>query len=165
MRVCVFTKVHPSGHPAIHGRHHLPLVHYAWKWLLNRGNWAVSQISDIKRQKARLEAMKKEAEEERQRAREAARERVLREFEKGQLGLAATSAISTTAGSDSSERTSRTSIVLFHLHVVLHLIRMNDAQLVVRSGSSTLTRQRWRGSPGRRRRLLSGKSSASRRRR
>ena len=111
------------------------------------------------------EQVKKEAEEERQRAREAAGERVLREFEKGQLGLAATSAISTTAGSDSSERTSRPSIVLFHLHVVLHLIRMNDAQLVVRSGSSTLTRQRWRGSPGRRRRLLSGRSSASKRRR
>ncbi|RPD61817.1 hypothetical protein L226DRAFT_533998 [Lentinus tigrinus ALCF2SS1-7] len=63
----------------------------------------VSQISDIKRQKARLEAMKKEAEEERERAKEAARERVLREFEKGQLGLAATSTISTTSGLDSSE--------------------------------------------------------------
>ena len=156
MRVCVFTNVyrHTSAHPVLCGNVHVLFAREVWKWLLNRGNWVVSQISDIKRQKARLEAMKKEAEEERQRAREAARERVLREFEKGQLGLAATSAISTTAGSDSSERTSRTSIVLFHLHVVLHLIRMNDAQLVVRSGSSTLTRQRWRGSPGRRRRLL-----------
>ncbi|KAI0366517.1 hypothetical protein BV20DRAFT_1046107 [Pilatotrama ljubarskyi] len=63
----------------------------------------VTQINDIKRQKVRLEAMKKEAEEERQRAREAARERVLREFERGQLGLAATSTISTSSRADSSE--------------------------------------------------------------
>ena len=67
---------------------------------------AVTQINDIKRQKVRLGALKKEAEEERQRAREAARERVLREFEKGQLGLAATSMISTSARSDPSEGTS-----------------------------------------------------------
>ncbi|CDO70051.1 hypothetical protein BN946_scf184601.g4 [Trametes cinnabarina] len=63
----------------------------------------VTQINDIKRQKVRLEAMKKEAEEERQRVREAARERVLREFEKRQLGLAATSTISTSARAESSE--------------------------------------------------------------
>ncbi|KAI8989019.1 hypothetical protein BD414DRAFT_322880 [Trametes punicea] len=63
----------------------------------------VTQINDIKRQKVRLEAMKKEAEEERQRAREAARERVLRDFEKGQLGLAATSTISTPARVEPSE--------------------------------------------------------------
>ncbi|TFK86213.1 hypothetical protein K466DRAFT_493239 [Polyporus arcularius HHB13444] len=63
----------------------------------------VTQMNDIKRQKARLEAMKKEAEEERERAREAARERVLREFERGQLGLAATSTVSTSSGLDSSE--------------------------------------------------------------
>jgi len=35
-----------------------------------------------------LEVLKQEAEEEKARAREAARERVLLEFEKGQLGLA-----------------------------------------------------------------------------
>ncbi|RDX52446.1 hypothetical protein OH76DRAFT_1416604 [Lentinus brumalis] len=64
---------------------------------------SVTQMNDIKRQKARLEAMKKEAEEERERAREAARERVLREFERGQLGLAATSTVSTSSGLDSSE--------------------------------------------------------------
>ncbi|TBU47143.1 hypothetical protein BD309DRAFT_1057204 [Dichomitus squalens] len=64
----------------------------------------VTQISDIKRQKVRLEALKKEAEEERERAREAARERVLREFEKGQLGLAATSIVSTSSSkAESSE--------------------------------------------------------------
>lgn len=48
----------------------------------------VSQKKDIKRQKAKLEALKQEAEEERARARSEARERVLREFERGQ-GLAA----------------------------------------------------------------------------
>ena len=46
--------------------------------------------------------MKKEAEEERERVREAARERVLREFERGQLGLAATSIISTSSGLEAS---------------------------------------------------------------
>ena len=83
MRVCVFTNVyrHPSAHPVLRGNDHVLSVREGWKWLLNRGNWVVSQISDIKRQKARLEVMKKEAEEERQRAREAARERVLREFD------------------------------------------------------------------------------------
>ena len=63
---------------------------------------AVTQISDIKRQKVRLEALKKEAEEGRERAREAARERVLREFEKGQLGLAATSVVSTSSSNADS---------------------------------------------------------------
>jgi nitric oxide synthase-interacting protein len=66
----------------------------------------VSQKNDIKRQKEKLEAMKREAEEERQRAREAARERVLLEFEKGQLSLAgsaATAATKNTPGANSSE--------------------------------------------------------------
>ena len=67
---------------------------------------AVTQLNDIKRQKVRLEAMKKEAEEERERVRQAARERVLQEFERGQLGLAASSVVSTTSGLDSSECTS-----------------------------------------------------------
>ncbi|KAL5497731.1 hypothetical protein ACEPAH_2662 [Sanghuangporus vaninii] len=47
----------------------------------------LSQKKDIKRQKARLEALKKEAEEERARARAEARARVLKDFERGQLGL------------------------------------------------------------------------------
>jgi nitric oxide synthase-interacting protein len=47
----------------------------------------VAQKKDIKRQKDRLEALKKEVEEERSRARQAARERVLRDFERGQLVL------------------------------------------------------------------------------
>ncbi|KAI0075173.1 hypothetical protein K474DRAFT_1664557 [Panus rudis PR-1116 ss-1] len=63
----------------------------------------VTQLNDIKRQKLRLEQMKKEAEEERQRAREAARERVLQEFERGQLGLASVSKISTPASVASAE--------------------------------------------------------------
>ncbi|KAJ3979913.1 hypothetical protein F5890DRAFT_1420605 [Lentinula detonsa] len=47
----------------------------------------LTQKKDIKRQKDKLESMKKEAKEEREKAKLAARERVLREFEKGQLGL------------------------------------------------------------------------------
>ncbi|KAI0058435.1 hypothetical protein BV25DRAFT_1810656 [Artomyces pyxidatus] len=62
----------------------------------------LTQKKDIKRQKDRLEAMKKELEEEKARARESARERVLAEFEKGQLGLAAINSIST-SGADSNE--------------------------------------------------------------
>lgn len=62
----------------------------------------VTQLGDIKQQKVRLEALKKEAEEERQRAREAARERVLLEFEKGQLGLAAPTNISTSGSANPS---------------------------------------------------------------
>ncbi|KAF9457897.1 hypothetical protein BDZ94DRAFT_1272036 [Collybia nuda] len=50
----------------------------------------LSQKKDIQRQKAKLEAMKQEVEDEKIRAKEAARERVLLEFEKGQLGLAST---------------------------------------------------------------------------
>lgn len=47
----------------------------------------VSQKKDIKRQKDRLEALKKESTAEKARAKEAARERVLADFERGQLGL------------------------------------------------------------------------------
>ena len=50
--------------------------------------YSVTQKKDAKRQQAKLEVLKQEAEEEKARAREAARERVLLEFEKGQLGLA-----------------------------------------------------------------------------
>jgi nitric oxide synthase-interacting protein len=48
----------------------------------------LTQKKDIKRQKDKLEGMKKDAENERTKVKEAARERVLEEFEKGQLGLA-----------------------------------------------------------------------------
>ena len=51
--------------------------------------------------------MKKEAEDERTRVREAARERVLEEFEKGQLGLAiAQTTGGTTSGGNADERES-----------------------------------------------------------
>ncbi len=49
----------------------------------------MTQKKAIKRQKEKLEVWKKESEEEKARARELARERVLLEFEKSQLGLAA----------------------------------------------------------------------------
>ena len=62
----------------------------------------MTQKKDIKRQKQRLEALRREAAEEQARAKEAARERVLREFEKGQLGLSQSSMV-TTSGTDSSE--------------------------------------------------------------
>jgi nitric oxide synthase-interacting protein len=59
----------------------------------------VAQRKDIKRQKERLEGLKKEAEQEKAKAKEAARERVLADFEKGQLGLAvARAAVTTTSG-------------------------------------------------------------------
>lgn len=47
--------------------------------------------------------MKREDEEEKTRAKLAARERVLHEFERGQLGLAATSTTGTTSAGLSSE--------------------------------------------------------------
>jgi nitric oxide synthase-interacting protein len=56
----------------------------------------VTQKKDIKRQKERIEALKKEAEQEKAKVKEAARERVLAEFEKGQLGLATVAAVTTT---------------------------------------------------------------------
>ena len=58
---------------------------------------SVAQKKDIKLQKERLEALKKEAEQEKARAKEAARERVLADFEKGQLALAAVPAATTSS--------------------------------------------------------------------
>ncbi|KAF5313440.1 hypothetical protein D9611_008658 [Ephemerocybe angulata] len=64
----------------------------------------LTQKKDIKRQKERLEALKKEAEAEKAAAKQAARERVLQEFERGQLGLAAgPSTIGTKSGGDVDE--------------------------------------------------------------
>jgi nitric oxide synthase-interacting protein len=63
----------------------------------------VTQLGDIKRQKARLESMKREAEDEQQRARAAARDRVLQDFEKAQLGLPSSTPIATTSGADAKE--------------------------------------------------------------
>jgi nitric oxide synthase-interacting protein len=50
----------------------------------------VTQKKDLKRQKEKAEQIRREIEEEVERAKTAARERVLLEFERGQLGLAAT---------------------------------------------------------------------------
>jgi len=63
----------------------------------------VTQKKDIKKQKDKLAAMEKGAEEERARAKEAARERVLLEFERGQLGLAAAPTTSTTSSGESKQ--------------------------------------------------------------
>lgn len=62
----------------------------------------VSQKKDIQRQKTRLEALKQEAEEQKAKAKEAARERVLLDFEKGQLRLAGTPGAVATSGAKSS---------------------------------------------------------------
>jgi hypothetical protein len=62
----------------------------------------VTQKKDIKRQKQRLDALKREHEEEQARAKAAARERVLQEFEKGQLGLGRSS-LSISSGTDSKD--------------------------------------------------------------
>ncbi|KAJ4467215.1 hypothetical protein J3R30DRAFT_3309675 [Lentinula aciculospora] len=62
------------------------------------------QKRDIKRQKDRLESMKKEAEEEREKAKTAARRRVLNEFEKGQLGLGTHKASIGSGAQTSSEK-------------------------------------------------------------
>jgi len=57
----------------------------------------------MKRQKEKLETMKREEAEEKERAKEAARERVLLDFEKGQLGLVASStSVTTSATSDAN---------------------------------------------------------------
>ncbi|KIJ99725.1 hypothetical protein K443DRAFT_161201 [Laccaria amethystina LaAM-08-1] len=65
----------------------------------------LTQKKDMKRQKERLDAMKKEAEEERTRVRAAARERVLLEFEKGQLGLAGGPTLASTKSGSSGSAT------------------------------------------------------------
>ncbi|KAH7883027.1 hypothetical protein F5I97DRAFT_1815380 [Phlebopus sp. FC_14] len=71
----------------------------------------LTQKKDIKRQKERLDQLKKEAEGEKKRALEAARERVLRDFEKGHLCLSATlPAIATTSGAGSKDGKSLDSV-------------------------------------------------------
>jgi nitric oxide synthase-interacting protein len=49
----------------------------------------VAQKKEIKRQKERIEVLRREEEEEKERVKESARQRVLRDFERGQLGLVA----------------------------------------------------------------------------
>ncbi|KZP17370.1 hypothetical protein FIBSPDRAFT_865040 [Athelia psychrophila] len=62
----------------------------------------LGQKKDIKRQKERLEALKKDAEMEAAKAKEEARARVLQDFEKGQL-FAHTPAPTSTSGTDTQE--------------------------------------------------------------
>ena len=74
----------------------------------------MNQKKDIKKQKERLEQLKREAGEERQRALEAARERVLRDFEKGQLGLSANlPAIVSTSGAESTKESASFGVTHF----------------------------------------------------
>ncbi|KAI6145175.1 hypothetical protein BKA82DRAFT_4170659 [Pisolithus tinctorius] len=64
----------------------------------------LTQKKDMKRQKERLEKLRKEADEEKERALEAARERVLKDFEQGQLTLSSGVAnAATTSGSNAKE--------------------------------------------------------------
>ncbi|KAK1234570.1 hypothetical protein PQX77_002227 [Marasmius sp. AFHP31] len=63
----------------------------------------LTQKKDIKRQKEKLEGLKKEAEEEKLRAKEAARERVLLDFEKGQLGLSGRPSVTTGTSTNSGD--------------------------------------------------------------
>jgi hypothetical protein len=99
----------------------------------------VSQKKDIQRQKTKLEALKQEAEEEKARAKEAARERVLLDFEKGQLRLAgtpgavATSGAKTSANSDEREH----SVVYFNviwwfLKRIRHTSERSQTQIRIR---------------------------------
>lgn len=67
----------------------------------------MKQKKDIKRQKERLAGLEKQAAEEREQAKERARQRVLEDFEKGQLGLGGAGVASSSSSSktdDNSER-------------------------------------------------------------
>lgn len=70
-------------------------------------NDLLTQKKNIKRQKERFEALRLQEEEEKQRAREAARQRILQEFEKGQLGLG-TGALSRDKDEDKDKKNSGT---------------------------------------------------------
>lgn len=63
----------------------------------------VKQKQDIKKQKAKLDAMQKEIEQAKDQARAAARERVLMEFEKGQRSLGGAINTITTSGAESTQ--------------------------------------------------------------
>jgi hypothetical protein len=84
--------------------------------------------------------MKKDAEDERTRVREAARERVLEEFEKGQLGLAiAQTTGGTKSGGNADERES---LLDLHPHSYVYMIWIKPG---ARSVNLLLIHQRWRG--------------------
>lgn len=115
----------------------------------------VAQKKDIKRQKERLEALKKEAEQEKSKAKEAARERVLADFEKGQLGLAAVAAVTTS----SSEVAGDGNFILSFATVRLIISLCQGAGPSASSHSIPQRRKRSRRRPKRRRYV---KSSVSR---
>lgn len=72
----------------------------------------MTQKKDIKRQKEKLEIWKRDYEEEKSRAREAAHDRVLLEFEKSQLGLAGRPTdIGTKSGTTNEEGVSGGSLI------------------------------------------------------
>ncbi|KAH8829142.1 hypothetical protein DL96DRAFT_1596826 [Flagelloscypha sp. PMI_526] len=64
----------------------------------------LTQKKDIKKQKDRLEKLKQEAQDEKLRAQQAARERVLEDFEKGQLGLGNSKSSAISASENSGPR-------------------------------------------------------------
>ena len=115
---------------------------------------SVAQKKDIKRQKERLEALKKEVEQEKTKAKEAARERVLAEFEKGQLGLAAVASV-TTSGADAPGN--EVYLVIFELPSINH-----SFQGVEPSENSLLIPQRQKSWPKKLKRQHFVKSSVSR---
>lgn len=105
----------------------------------------VTQLEDIKRQKVKLESLKREAEGERQRAREAARERVLQEFEKGQLGLSAATSVATTSGAESKERQYMSSLLAAAIECVALVSQGHEAEIRFRRQYCGRPRQRSRG--------------------
>jgi nitric oxide synthase-interacting protein len=63
----------------------------------------VTQKQDIKRQKDKFQVLKQEAEVEKEKAKSAARERVILEFEKEQRHLGAATGLITTSGAEAQE--------------------------------------------------------------
>ncbi|KAK7032932.1 RING-type domain-containing protein [Favolaschia claudopus] len=70
-------------------------------------NDLLSQKKDLKRQKEKAEQIKKEIEGQVERAKAAAKERVLRDFERGQLGLASSTKAAVSSAESSSAGTKR----------------------------------------------------------
>lgn len=143
----------------------------------------MTQKKDIKRQKTRLDAMKREAEEERARARAEARERVLHDFERGQ-GLAAGIAAlgrekdkeqqgqSHPEGKDAegdAGKAKHEGVLDYNCMDVMvdsslqfpFLIYFYSPQLVERSASSTSHQHMWNGSCKQRRKRRLNRSNGS----
>lgn len=75
----------------------------------------LSQKKEIKRHQVKLEQMAREEEDEKERAREAARERVMMEFSKSQLGLAGRrKEVTAEREKDSSKNDDGASLLSFH---------------------------------------------------